>query len=1002
MKKGVIPLMISLLLSIHAGLPYSLSAQTADSIPYLTSKNAKWEFHIQMDFPENTLNRFRAYLIADTAELAAPLKGYFVRLNPEGPGRHIELCKQDETAIQTLISGNTDHSGADTLHRQVKVTRDIFGRWELYTSPDSNGYSLEGTAIDAEIIQGGHSGLLAMYPGAASGYLRFEGFEVTYTSAYTPEQGDLVFNEILADINPAPAGIPGKKFVEIRNISGRTVYLKNLILTDGGVSGEIENRPLDAGAYLILCAKGDTAEWSAFGPTAGVTHFNSLITVSGGAITLQDPGGLMIDSVNYHQGWYRDEEKSDGGWSLELAMPESDCPPELRWAASADESGGTPGKVNSLDFSDDPLALTHDTLAEGQVVQLLFNRLPDPAGYGNLSNFSIDNGAEIELIEAGDGDTLFVHFAEPLQKGVEYSLSITGLEDCFGNTLPDTGLELYLPEDPPEGGPGDLIFNEIMADINPTPAGLPDKEFVEIYNTTEETFYLRDWSLNDGDQTGHIQEETTIEPKGYLILCSTGDTTEFSAFGPTTGVTNFSNLITVNGNDLVLRNAVNRVIDSLTYHPGWYHDDEKSSGGWSMELAMPESGCPPELRWAASLDEAGGTPGRKNSLDFSETPLELIYHDLTVTADGLLLLFNRLPDPGSYSDLSNFSIGNGAEIERIGTGGDTLIVHFAGPLQKGQEYLFNISGLEDCFGNMLPDTELELYLPEDILEQDIVINEILFDPFEGREGFPDGVDFVEIYNRSEKILDLRQLRAALLRTSGNHVIRPVTSESYLFHPGEYMALTSAPEVLKAQGYPIEDPDAFMQIAGFPDYPKTSGRAALLRAGDDLIIDDFEYDEDMHTPIIGGTQGYSLEKVHPDYPAGDPGAFRTAPSSYKATPGYKNVRQPGEETGSGEGITLLNPTFSPDQDGYEDILQIRYQFQEPGLYANIHIYDDNGTLIRKLVRNELLAQEGTITWNGLDQGNGNLPIGIYIIWFEAFSDSGTVKRYKKACVLARKN
>ncbi len=56
---------------------------------------------------------------------------------------------------------------------------------------------------------------------------------------------------------------------------------------------------------------------------------------------------------------------------------------------------------------------------------------------------------------------------------------------------------------------------------------------------------------------------------------------------------------------------------------------------------------------------------------------------------------------------------------------------------------------------------------------------------------------------------------------------------------------------------------------------------------------------------------------------------------------------------------------------------------------------------KLISNKLLGVEGSFIWNGIDQYNQKVNIGIYIILFEVFDTEGNVTKYKEKCVVAGK-
>jgi hypothetical protein len=87
------------------------------------------------------------------------------------------------------------------------------------------------------------------------------------------------------------------------------------------------------------------------------------------------------------------------------------------------------------------------------------------------------------------------------------------------------------------------------------------------------------------------------------------------------------------------------------------------------------------------------------------------------------------------------------------------------------------------------------------------------------------------------------------------------------------------------------------------------------------------------------------------------------------------------------------------DGLEDLLQIDYQFTNGGNLANVNIYTDKGVLVKKLLRNNNIANQGYLIWDGLnDMGQLN-KVGIYVIQFDAFALNGKVQHFKQTCVLA---
>ena len=94
-------------------------------------------------------------------------------------------------------------------------------------------------------------------------------------------------------------------------------------------------------------------------------------------------------------------------------------------------------------------------------------------------------------------------------------------------------------------------------------------------------------------------------------------------------------------------------------------------------------------------------------------------------------------------------------------------------------------------------------------------------------------------------------------------------------------------------------------------------------------------------------------------------------------------------------------FSPDNDGYQDVLNIMYTFDEPGYMMTVKIFNACGYPVRKLVNNQYLGTSGMVSWDGIQDDHSKAPVGIYVFYVEVFDLNGNVKKYKKVGVLATK-
>jgi len=126
------------------------------------------------------------------------------------------------------------------------------------------------------------------------------------------------------------------------------------------------------------------------------------------------------------------------------------------------------------------------------------------------------------------------------------------------------------------------------------------------------------------------------------------------------------------------------------------------------------------------------------------------------------------------------NIGNPASINLFSSRLSLGNTSFSDTFQKNTIYHITISDtLFDCAGNsLIQNISARFARPSTIASNDIVINEILSNPKD------DGVDFVEIYNRSTKIIDLKELILSSFDTLTSTLknVCPVTAEGYLIFP----------------------------------------------------------------------------------------------------------------------------------------------------------------------------------------------------------------------------
>jgi hypothetical protein len=835
---------------------------------------------------------------------------------------------------------------------------------------------------------------------AATNAITLETATFQYFPISTPVYHDVVINEIMADPSPV-VGLPGVEFIELYNRSANNFDISGWEFSDGSSTGTIGNYVLAAGGYVIVCANADTALFTPFGNRVGISAFPSLNN-AGDNLKLFDASSNVLDSVNYDLAWYQDAVKEDGGWTLELINPNATslCAASGNWIASNNAAGGTPGIQNSV-FNNSPDVTSPIVLSafalDNTHIEVCFNEAIDPALLANVNSYNISPFIGVPVSAVYDTATLMcvtLTTAVPLGSATTYQVDFATLADCAGNIVNPTSIQFvfYLPQQ------FDVVINEIMADPDP-PVLLPNEEYLELANTTAFPIRLEDWTITVGTTTRALPY-CVIPADSFIVLTSTTAAALFT--GNVIGVTSFPSLTNTSGT-IALRDNNGMQMHSISYTDDWYQNLAKADGGWSIEQIDPNNPCAGSSNWIASNASAGGTPGLTNSVNASNPdvtpprPLRVSIH----TPDSIRLWFTEAMDSASLV-AANFVIipfPNPVGIYPVGP--DFMSVDLKLPAQLQPNTTYQISGQAphtDCVGQSLIQDWIYFSLPEPIAPGDVVINEILFDPADG------GSDFVEIYNRSNKVIDLAQVVICTKDTIANVItdIFVIAPEGFLLFPGDYLVLSENIYDVQSQ-YPAQtDLRRCLQMTNMPSM-NVDGDIVMLTDISFNTVDMLVYHSEWHFPLLQETKGVTLERIDFDRTTQDATNWHSASEeSGYGTPTQKNSQFNAAGTADDGAVTITTEVFSPDNDGYQDVVTINYLFSTPGLVANVTIYDARGRLVRNLVKSELLGtEEGAFSWDGTMDDRTKARVGTYVIFFEAFDTNGNVKQYKRVCVLAAK-
>jgi hypothetical protein len=587
--------------------------------------------------------------------------------------------------------------------------------------------------------------------------------------------------------------------------------------------------------------------------------------------------------------------------------------------------------------------------------------------------------------------------AMPLSNG-SYTLQVSGVKDVSENesAIQTIDFQFLIIESAVEF---DVLINEIMADPSPS-AGLPEVEWVELFNRSGKTIDLA--SLRIQDATGAPVQLPSFNflPETYLALTTAANaaTLQTATTGTVVGAPMGTAALNNDGDVLTLSNSAGQVIDRVAYSVDWHINPDKAGGGWSLERINPALPCLGSENWQSCPTLPGGTPSAQNASfqDVSDDEAPRLLSVFPESATLLLLVFSEGLEKNAAQNPAAYRLApprNIASAEQLPDDRAQVRLTLAEPLQAATVYALTVeSSVADCSGNTLETGDtLWLGLPEKPEFQDIVVNEIMFNPSSGN------ARYVEFFNRSDKIFNWSEFFIA--NFSGGADVEKIV-QNRLFLPGQFDVFTEFPNNIRSTFANIH-PENVLENE-LPSFDGNEGNVTLFwsKNGETVAVDSFGYSSDFHNALLsaGEREGVALERIDSQSPTNAPANWTSASPAKTGAPGtptLPNSQSLNPPPPGSDFITLSAERLSPDADGYEDFLDIRYSLPQTGFFATMTIFDSDGIPVKHLARQELIGTEGSLRWDGdLDDGSRAKP-GIYVLFLEFFAPNGDTERMKKA-------
>lgn len=603
-------------------------------------------------------------------------------------------------------------------------------------------------------------------------------------------------------------------------------------------------------------------------------------------------------------------------------------------------------------------------------------------------DLALINANQFELVPGSNtingiqqmGSVVDLIYENPLPLNENFYLKIKSIADTAGNTMSDTTLNFYLQQHQPF----DIVIHEIMIEPEPR-VELPNVEYVELYNRANYPITLENWKIKNGSSIYEIPY-IKMEPNKFALLIDEKDSL---AYGEDFVVT-MSHWQSLNDSEghLGVFDENDKLIHEVQYHKSWLNDSNKERGGWALEMIDPENFCGNSENWGACKNRIGGTPGYENSIHRinPDTLAPKITGIEVLDENNIQIHWSENIYDHSIQNFESYTFDPEITIKNISHVRNKTEIEFLDELRKGEMYSLQINEIKDC-QNLSTQKNQHPFIKGVWAEKDsLFLNEILFNPKTG------GYDYVELYNASHQYIDLSKLFIGNYDslTSSINNSELVCQASTNIPPMSYLTLTEDTSWVKSN-YPIEDGLFFIQMDRLPSFPYKKGSIVISNLAFE-IMDQYMYHEDSHFPGLESNKGVALERLHHTSDKW----FSASSSENYGTPSRKNS-QFTYPSNSKAKLEVQPEVFSPNLKEGNDFTKITLQPDEP-LKVSMNIFNRRGHLVKELCKSELITKQSSWIWNGLNQEELNLPIGIYMIVVELWPASGKPSRLKHPVVI----
>lgn len=715
-------------------------------------------------------------------------------------------------------------------------------------------------------------------------------------------RGDLIVNEIMY----SPSA-PEPEWIEIYNTSRKTIDLKGYKIANHADTTKIMNASLQIHPEEYLVIAKDTLLFLKYPKTMkfAINQFPSLNNAKDKVILL-DSLDRTIDSLEYKSSW-----GGNSGKSLERIETNSSSADSTSWKTSINKLGATPGYLNSVTPFNNDLKIYFAAVEPAKPVlndSVKVNLVVKNIGKQNAGNFTVEvfNDTNFDSVPSVS-EIIFQKDFPSLAKNDSVAINTKLFVPVLGevkliakvNYLPDEKLSdntsyISFIVSEKQAEYNEVVINEIMyAPANEEP------EWIELYNKSNRKINLKNWKAGDSSTlVAFCNQDYYLYPGEYLIV-SNDETVK--NFYPITSKLISKSLPSMSnsGDDVIIKDDQNKIIDSLKYKPTW----GGNTGGRSLERISVIHSSFDESNWKTSASKQRATPGRINSVTLKNNDLSIKNFSVAekYVVVGKSFKAKVIVENLGVKPVVNYSVKIFYDENRDALEQSNELVGevFGTNLLTGTANTFEFTITNFARGQNLFIAKIE-YTEDEYTENnsamikincvvlnetrgDLIVNEIMYSPVSPEP------EWIEIYNSSGKTVDLKGYKIA------NHSdTMKVISAPLPLHHEEYLVI--AKDTLIFLKYPGTMKYVINQ---FPTLNNTRDKVMLL---DSLnrIIDSLEYKSSW-----GGSIGKSLERLDSKISSTDSTNWKTSIAMPGGTPGFVNSSSQKKND-----IAVTDFSFSP--------------------------------------------------------------------------------------------